>query len=327
MPFISVNTNRVQFNITLQEKVIFIRGYSGAGKSLIVQEIQRLLRSGLNMLSTDCDVYLYLGGTIPAFTETENPILYICDENEGGTLLNFIRGKKVYALIVSRKKYATWSYSYKSIYEAERCEDGVTRIKPKYNIVHTPLEINKSLVIITEDSGAGHRYIKEKLSNYSVIPAGGKDKIKDKLLELYSQGFKSMLVICDEGGLGSAIRQLIAVVKSLKSNGCSIQFLLPVCFEQVLLCSNFIGDSKNVYETYDNYYDSTEKFCESRIAKLTKGTVLEYDHENTKDLSNCWKYDCSMCSSKECKYMTEDCKDSYVLQNGPLKALLEIQKY
>lgn len=54
MPYIKLKTDFVNVDVEFTEKVIFVSGFSGEGKSLLVQEIENALPR--NLVDTDLSV-------------------------------------------------------------------------------------------------------------------------------------------------------------------------------------------------------------------------------------------------------------------------------
>lgn len=132
---IKLSTLAMDVDITFQEKVVFVRGFSGTGKSLFVSELQQVLEKNIGILETNAKITVVNNSAIVEYireVESDKPTVYVCDENYAEEVLAKVKGLNVYAVIVSRKKHADWNYSYKSVYQASR-ENGKTIIKTVYS--------------------------------------------------------------------------------------------------------------------------------------------------------------------------------------------------
>lgn len=324
----SIHTSRVSFDVELKDKYILIDGDSGKGKSLFVSEVLRVLELGSDEIHSDLPVYVIrskddinaLDGHI---AKGEMPLL-ISDEVKAPSVLSAVKDKRVYCILVTRKVYAHVNMSYRSLYVMNRSEEGVSYVSPKIQFYKKDV-LNNFDVIITEDSKAGYNYISNIVAgSISVVSAKGKCNIV-KILKQYKEA-KKILVVLDAGGIASDIQGIKRVVSNLESRGCQIQFCLPECFEHILLCSEYVGWSGDIFKYFDTVKNNTETFCEETVEKLTVGHPYEYDHSR-QVLTKCWVEECANCCSKmDCKYTIEGPKIVSVLKNGPAAMLLHLTK-
>lgn len=244
----------------------------------------------------------------------------VSDEKMASKVLDFIKGKSIYAFIITRKNISSWNYSYRSLYKAIR-EGGVTSIQPTYKVNTADSGIRYDC-IITEDGKAGYNFVKEYCTSVKVIPANGKDKVQQIFMSVASD-YKNILILIDAGGMGSVIAKLLRVI-SLNNKEQAVKFLLAECFEHVLLCSGFIGWDKDIFKYFDIKYDNTENFCECKVSELTEGKPFEYNHK-VQELGDCWRISCEKCSMLGCTYKTECDKKEFILKGGPWGFLKEIR--
>lgn len=148
----------------------------------------------------------------------------------------------------------------------------------------------------------------------NVVGAGGKSNIATMISSKYKEGYKSMLIIADGGGLGSDIGSIVAKMRKVRNRGCDTFVLLPECFEEVLLCSDYIGyTEEELLNEFKVEYVDTENYCELKLLEVTKGTVIECNHKSGY-MSECWIKQCSNCN-QDCSKRTNVEKFKYVLSN------------
>ena len=317
-----LTTTRIHFEVELKDKYVFINGDSGRGKSLFISEIAGVIKSETNGKIESTLTYHLIDKEndlrfIPNIIKEDGPAIFISDEYLAHKLIKAVKGLHAYCIVVTRKTYKDINFSYRCLYKMVRCEEGVSYIKPSFNIQY--ININVVDLIITEDEKAGHEFLKEifKNTNIKVIPAGGKNKLYKCIKQI--NDYYNVLVLCDAGGIGTEIKDINREIERRKKLGIKITLVLPECFEHTLLCSEFIGKDDDIFKYFKPEYDNTEAFCENWIYELTKGTSLEYNHNN-QNLSDCWVKDCTLCNSK-CNISIEGNKIHSVLANGPCSGL------
>lgn len=312
--YFRLKTELIDCCITLNEKYNLISGFSGNGKSTLVNEVERVISEGSREL--DCSLEIVVISNTSALRAVDDSmVLYICDEFLAYKLIEKTLNKNSYCILVTRKIYKNINMSVNSLYEAQRNLNGITKIVSKYNIA-TLLTCTKYDIVVTEDKEAGFNYFKTIFKN--IESAKGKSNIVSKIKSL--PDFNSLLIVADYGGLASDIKNITKCISRLRHQGKTIDLLLPECFEHILLCSEFLGFDENVYNYYDVKFNNTETFCENLIADKTKGKPYEFNHGN-QELSHCWVIDCNKCDNKCPSYVDKN-KYLSVLGKGPAKDLL-----
>lgn len=299
MSYLKISSKRIELDIEFTDKYIIVEGDSGVGKTLMVEllsdeEFERLLQ-------TDLTIHVLNKLTQNDYANWHEGLI-VCDETYARKYSESFKQKNCSFLIVSRKNLKKVNYSYRSLYQAYR-ENEVTRFKRK--IIFTfEKAFDTYDYIVTEDSGYGYKFIKQLLDGkpMEVIPAGGKSNLAKSIDNVLND--KTLLVIADAGGIGSDIEVILNHVRKKRKRGAKIQFLLPDCFEHVLLCSNYYEYDVDILKYSKVEFNDTEKFCEQEIARVTKGTALECDHDKGV-MSSCWYKSCNNCTAV-CDYRVED---------------------
>lgn len=307
-------------DLEFYDKYILIDGYSGVGKSKLIRDILDDITLGLNSIESNLPYYVVSNkndlATYLNRINTGEICILLCDEYIAHDVLESVKDMYCYVIAVTRQIYSDINISYRSLYKAIRNVDGITEVLPKYkfNARKTYKDFKR---VITEDSGNGYDFVCAILENrFPIIPAGGKDLLAKELKNDYSD----TLIIADGGGLASVCKEILKYSRRYKKKGLVLRFLLPECFEEVLLKSEFVSYS----ESFNPSYNNTEHWCEQVIEEVTKGLPFEYKHDKHY-LSKCWTIDCTDCD-KECDYCISGDKKESVLKNGPLRNLLELSK-
>jgi hypothetical protein len=320
----SLNTSKISAHFEFYDKYILVDGYSGRGKSLFVSEVDRALELDSESLKATMECMTVnskkeLELAIRLMNEGQDFIL-VSDEFLGYKVIQAIQNRNSYCIVVTRKRYSNINMSYRVLYHVSRDSNGFTSIVKTDELVeHNGL--TKFDKILVEDEKAGYEYISAVVGNKALVESThGKDNIKECIRG--SKGLKSLLVVCDGGGIAynwSAIKRAVLFMESL---GCEVRICIPECFEHVLLCSEFIGYPKDLSDTFQVRYNNTEAFCEQMVEKESSGKPFEYNHKSQK-LSDCWLIDCSECKNfKNCEYRVSGNKIKSVLINGPFSPFL-----
>lgn len=317
--YFKLNTEYVHAEIETDEKYVFISGFSGAGKSLFVREVEQLIETGAND-EIVCDLDFYVISNKQNFEDRmallgEKPCVLIADEFYANRVALAIKDKNVYCICVTRNLPSNVNFSYKSLYYAERDENGLTKIGRKYNLAEYKLLDHYDTMLI-EDSGAGYNYICDVLQGILVESTFGKGNILKAMRQKPSSD--RLLLFVDAGGIGNHFDSIITNCKKREKCGGTVHLILPECFEQVLVHSDLLSNQE--IREFMVVYNNKENFYEMEICRLTKGTVLEYHHEHQR-LSECWINDCRICD-RICAFRVDKPKVSAVLDKGATKGLM-----
>lgn len=318
-------TAKVDFSVKTRDKYCFISGFSGEGKSLFIAEVENYINFGAGTLVTNRHMVLIkskleLEMVDRIIQENDAPV-FIADEIIAHKVLEKIKNKNAYAILVTRHLFRDFNFSYRCLFVAKRDENGVTRIHRKVRLLDKP-KVKEFELIVTEDTAAGCEFIRAIVPTVNVVGCGGKDRIYERLRRV--SDVNAVLLICDGGGVGTIINKLRKVSRYLENNGVKCRILMPECFEHILLTSGFVRYNQDVLDEFELVCNNTETFCENKLKELTKDYPFEFDHDR-QELSKCWVIDCRMCKER-CDYYTNENKKEFVLKNGPCAKLLDLCK-
>lgn len=320
--YFKIKTKLIECCIPLQHKYALINGFSGRGKSTFIQEVDKVLKTGVGTIESSLPCVIQENvNQINSTVEADH--IYLCDEEIAHNLLLQSQGVNCYCIIVTRKTYSDINMSHLCLYEASRCDDNVTRVIPRF-ILNSKISGDYDL-IITEDSGAGFELFSKCLCRLKVTSAESRDKIPEKLRR--SRSYKRILVIADAVGLAAVSVKIDHALGNLKRKGVTVDFCLPECFEQVLLCSEYLKFDRDVFKYFSCEFNNTEAFCEWLLELNTRGKPFYHNHNSSAKLfSKCWTTDCSDCADyTTCPYKIEGDKFEAALKDGPVSDLLNLR--
>jgi hypothetical protein len=117
---------------------------------------------------------------------------------------------------------------------AKRTEEGVTVIEHDINFEHDNVDDNYNL-LVTEDEKAGCEYFKKCLK-IDVESTKGKSNIIEYIKNCNAS---DVILNFDGAGIGSYIRRIIKICDNKSKQGHRYALVVPECFEEVLLNSEF----------------------------------------------------------------------------------------
>jgi len=321
-----LKTSILDIDISTDEKYIFISGFSGAGKSMMIEEISRVIRTEgnvINIIQSDIEYHLVENNdnlnTMDLYVRDEKPCLFIADEFYANKLATRIEGKNACCLCVTRNTPKNINFSYKCLYKAYRDSTGVTRVEPDVNLTQVDL-LETYDKILTEDTKGGYQYITHLIDKIKVESVGGKSNFKN-FIKVQPKAC-NMLLFIDAAGIGSEIKRIQSECRRRRKSGAEVHLIMPECFEQILVESKLLEKVEHGKFSYTD--NNLETFYEKEIEHLTKGTPLEYNHKRQR-LSDCWLEDCSNCD-RGCVYRVPGAKARAVIGNGECADLLKFAK-
>jgi hypothetical protein len=318
--YLSLVNDLLNVNIDTNEKYTFIQGFSGAGKSLFVQEVEASIEIEDDTLKTSNKCYVISNpagvDSIPSLiANTEEPIIFIADEQWTSKVINKILGKSAYGIFVTRKLPSELNFSYRCIYTAKRTEEGITIIEHDIDLEKDKIDGSYTL-LATEDEKAGCDYFNKSIK-IDVESTQGKSNIINYIKNC---NVPNVILSFDGVGIGSYIKRIIKICDQKREQGHKYALIVPECFEEVLLNSELLRNIK--HNQFDLTCDNIERFYEEELRRITENTVLIYDHEKQR-LSDCWIVECSQCSQfGNCKFAVETDKINAVLGKSAYKDLL-----
>lgn len=327
MSYLRFKNIEVDVDLELKDKYIFISGFSGEGKSKLFSDLDEALQ--LEPESVQSDLPIICVKTQNELNQLESIVdnrkcIVVADEILAYKIIQKTISWDVYCVLITRKVYSQFNFSYRCLYKAVRGVDGVTRLQSRFGI-KGKMDCEGIDIVITEDSKAGYEFIREAVSkDIEVISAKGKSNI-ERIAKECLKSAKGVCIVADGGGLGSVVKRLIGLNRLARNKAVKLGFILPECFEEILLCSKFLNKPLDIFEYFDLRYDNTERFCEEVLTDLTKGKPFEYDHAN-QELTKCWIINCEDCdNAKNCDSTINGDKIEAVLQNSNAKALLDLR--
>lgn len=135
MSYIKFSTDRVELDLELKDKYMLISGFSGVGKSLLFEELSLLYDLDSDLIDSDLPVVLIRSKNDLSILRRligNIKCLVISDEVFAHRVIELVQDINVYCILISRKIYKQYNFSYRCLYRAVRDNDGVTRIYPKY---------------------------------------------------------------------------------------------------------------------------------------------------------------------------------------------------
>lgn len=231
--FFKMNTEYVHADIETDEKYVFISGFSGAGKSLFVRELEQLIETDTKEeIMSDLDYYVI--SNKQNFEDRmallgDKPCILIADEFYANKIALAIQNKNAYCICVTRNLPSNINFSYKSLYHAQRDESGVTYIGIKYKQVICKL-LDHYDVMFIEDSGAGYQYMCDIIRDIPVESTFGKGNILKAVRQKPSS--EKLLIFMDGGGIGNHFDSIMKNCKRREKCGGTVHLILPECFEQ-----------------------------------------------------------------------------------------------
>lgn len=274
---LSLQTPRYSFELSFDRNISMIRGFSGTGKSLLCDLLQRAVEGeeGIYVSLSGADKYIVM----PAITEgsttvqnwqtivakASNTIIFIdemCDCLKSGVFSKKIQGTTNYFVIISRKAHSDLPYSVNSVYYFDNGNFSRRHVVAKKLYPNSAEKIAPKL-IVTEDNGAG-KALYEKMYSIPVDSAKSKTKIIKKARILIAQGKTDILFIVDGAAFGDMFDSFS---RYLDASNISYAIFAPESFEWLVLHSNtFVkcAGCKRVLDDYLTIIDWSKFFSAER---------------------------------------------------------------
>lgn len=321
--YFKLHTNKIQVDIETKEKYVFIQGFSGAGKSLFIEEVERLSNlenMDVYSLDSDLDIVVVNKGIIKnmqGIISNDRPVLFITDEFYACKVVTAIQGRNAACIAVTRKIPKNINFSYKCLYYAHKV-NGITCIHERISISDKQINTEFNTVLV-EDEKCGYEYFDKVLDNVTVKSSHGKGNVSSIVRDWReNKRYDNFILIVDGAGIGSDIIAIRRECQKFKKAGGKFAMCLPECFEELLVNSELLKSlEKKVFRYIDN---NLESFYENEIERLTSGLPMEYNHEK-QYLSTCWYENCCNCE-RVCKFAVNHGKATVVLANSKCSSLL-----
>ena len=199
---VSISTRKISYDLYFRSKYTVLTGLSGAGKTLLINTVQRLNRAFPDATYDGYKVYASVYSQ--DLTDTilsESGALIIMDEDVDSEarkkFFPSIRDSKNFFIFITRDIYGI-PFGIDDIFELKGNEKH-KRMEQRYNNYIDPLNGD---TLLCEDSASGYHITKKIFEQYgyTVSSARGKDKIIPALLKL-NKG--NVILIADLCGLGA----------------------------------------------------------------------------------------------------------------------------
>ncbi|MBR6896669.1 MAG: hypothetical protein IKN24_00725 [Lachnospiraceae bacterium] len=256
---VRVKNNRNSYSFELKRNITILRGQSGRGKTTLFEMVREYNRYGKGSgvtISCDKEIVALDGGNWKEIIEGSKQTIFIIDEDS-----EFIRSRDFavtlrssdnYFLLITRNYLNELPISVDEIYEITGNKN--KKFKKLYQEIYKMYDhpSMRSLpfkpdVIITEDSGAGYQFFKNRAEKAGVkcISAFGKTKILNTLKQFHDE---NVLIIADGAAFGAEIGD---IVEQQKMTPKKLALFLPESFEWIILSSGVVpGDKDKIERTY-----------------------------------------------------------------------------
>lgn len=320
MHYFRYNTNRFNVSIEFYDKVNIIFGFSGSGKSLLMDRMESSYKTGRDAVS-DLNIVL-LNSKASVANYSDSNVLIFVDEEMLKFFFDKIEDSLCYWMIISRKTYSNLKLSYRSFWVAKYDEQmDKMSIVPRIELdIDCDIKPVTKYLLLCEDSGYGLDFMKCIYDN--VGTTNGKSNVIKAVKEHPND---NIILIVDGGGIGYSLKKISDTLRRRSRTGIKSILFMPECFEHILLCSETLNFDEDISRYYTTEYQNTEEFCEEKLLDVTKGTKIECNHNSGK-MSDCWIKDCSGDCTKDCSYFIKGDKIISVLKNGPLSNLIPLYK-
>lgn len=236
---VTIESSKVNYDLTLERNVTVITGNSGKGKSVLVNMVRDAKDPSLK-IKIICDVPCIAinDDTIDKLSTIKNSVIFI-DEFDtdvtSKTLANYIKNSSNYFVIVTRESLYQIPYSIKSIYTINNIGK-YSKIGRTYNTIESKYKASKSIAfekfdrVIVEDSGAGFNCLSKIYGEDKCVTAEGNSSVFSTISSL-SKEFNSVIVVVDGAAFGAYMSSCYFRIKY------DIELLIyaPESFEYLLL--------------------------------------------------------------------------------------------
>ncbi len=299
--YFNISTNNVDYVFNIKRNITVITGYSGTGKTTLIDILESYLSSISNdilpevVIDTNAKwdiINSYDLSKLPLFDT--NDVIYFMDEKysrlfNNGNFINCMKNSGNYFVVITRKNnksFPIMPYSFKEIYGIEtrmvdnRYINTFKSIYPLYKPIIRPD------VLIIEDSKSGFDFFSQVADKYNFIckTSYGNSNIFTVLNEYIESNYiGNILIIADGSAFGSYIKKIYELYRKYDN----IYLWLPESFEYLLLCSGMFRNNTTLQEILKspiNYIDcskyiSWERFFTKLLVYITKECPNEYNEK------------------------------------------------
>ena len=289
---IQIRSNRIVFTLEIQRNITVIRGDSATGKTTFIEMLQAYERlgkqSGVTLQSKkECHVLTDYDWE-DRLPRINNSIVFVDEGNKFVSSPAFARaimGSDNYYVLITRENLYQLPYSVDAVLKLKTTTSKfrTTYVKsyPHYEYLEAPIDqLQKTDVILTEDSNSGHEMFSRIADRYEIQcdSADGKSNI---MLKLMNSGDSRVLVVADGAAFGAEMEK---VYSFHKLHPGKVTLYLPESFEWLILKSGILGERTpvDILEKPSAFIDSCEffsweQFFTHLLRELTNGTYMQYN--------------------------------------------------
>lgn len=280
---VEVYNPRIRYEFTLHRNVTVLADEGATGKTSLIRLIDRSQTTAstkVRVSNSNKIVVLdwTLWETIQAadFVDHAGPRIYVVDESmpflTSGAFADFVWNSGCYFILITRDNLSSLSCSVKEVYKLKTVGRTTTFV-PVYPEVAYGQCPKSHIQCITEDSRFGNRFFAEVYGKDSVVSAGEKDNVENRLKDTE---FLHPVVIVDGAAFGFNMPKILNIV--LRMDG---YLLVEESFEYVLLTSGIFSRYEHQLEEEMQHMDCSEyitweRFFNSFLERITTNTRLRY---------------------------------------------------
>jgi hypothetical protein len=286
---ITVQNNRLRYELTVRRNITIIRGDSATGKTTLINLIEQAATLGENSgVEVVCErPCRTLSGNdwsliLPSIHEQ---IVFLDEENQFVKSQEFASAVKEsdnYFVIITRENLPNLPYSVQEIYgihASGKYHDLRRTYNEFYQIYSHEMYVGKLKpdTIVVEDSNSGYEFFHAVCIDQGIdcLSANGKSNLRQTVP--FDAG--QVLVVADGAAIGSEMNELYRLMELVPSVKC----YLPESFEWLILKSGQI-DGKTIQDILQHpedfieskEYFSWERFFTAKLIEFTKDTYLKY---------------------------------------------------
>lgn len=269
---VSDMSNRIVFELELNNRITVICGDSAKGKTMLVKFID-LIDKSTKLITNDGSQIKHINDDmiLNGYRLNSNDV-YIMDEYDGINNLNIsniINNRKYNFILITRNTSTPHlSYDISDIYTFSNSRK-YHKLVRRYNRINKNIDQSKLNCIITEDSGSGNEFYKN-YNNFKLLSSGNNSKI----LNYIDNG---NICIVDSLGFGPYIKLYLQKSKNIEN------FLIyPKSFEYLLLESGIMprklcelsmerAENMEFQNTLEkNYYKELKQLLQQYNIKFSK---------------------------------------------------------
>lgn len=290
---IKLQSNNVDYEITVERNITVIRGDSGTGKTTFVKKLESYVTNKIAGIKSDIKLECKVDVDVitvrsrvdwEGFIRSHDNSILIFDEDftkvmMSHTFAEYVLAGNNYFVLITREPLSHLPYSVNEIYkfESQKINKVYNRAVPVYcNAAINNISNRACDSLITEDSNSGYQFFSKLSSISNCCYAGGNANILNKINKTYGD----TIAVVDGAAFGGYIDRVIKNIREI--NNRHIYIYAPESFENLLIMANVYDHTSkimsNIYDLveYENA-SSWEQFFTDYIRSVTNGTKYQYN--------------------------------------------------